>query len=111
MYEGLLSSKQDGTLIPAIAKSVPKVDSDGLTYRYELRQDVRWSDGRPVTSDDALFSYQIQSPGSPYNYQAINTRNWPDLEKYVASVTAPDRYTLVVKTKVPHPRPSPEGTW
>jgi len=102
MYEGLLNSKQDGTLVPAIAKAVPKVDSDGLTYRFDLRQDVTWSDGKPVTSDDALFSYNLQSPGSPYNYHAINTRNWPDLEKYIASVTAPDKYSLVVKTKVPY---------
>jgi peptide/nickel transport system substrate-binding protein len=102
MYEGLLTARQDGTLVPAVAKSVPKVDSDGLTYKFDLRQDITWSDGKPLTSDDALFSYNIQSPGSPYNYKAINTRNWPDLEKYIASVTAPDKYTLVVKTKVPY---------
>jgi peptide/nickel transport system substrate-binding protein len=102
LYEGLLSNKQDGTLTPAIAKAVPKVDSDGLTYRFDLRQDVTWSDGRPLTADDALFAYNLQSPGSPYNYRAINTRNWPDLEKYLASVTAPDKYTLIVKTKVPY---------
>jgi peptide/nickel transport system substrate-binding protein len=102
MYEDLLNQRQDGTLTPGVAKSVPKVESDGLTYRFELRQDVMWSDGKPLTSDDALFSYNLQSPGSPYNYRAINTRNWPDLEKYVASVTAPDKYSLVVKTKVPY---------
>src|SRR5207244_4404853 len=100
--EGLLNSKQDGTLTPGIAKSVPKPDADGLTYKFDLRQDVKWSDGKQVTSEDALFSYNLQSPGSPYKYQAINTRNWPDLEKYVASVSAPDKFTLVVKTKVPY---------
>ena len=26
-----------------IAKAVPKVGSDGLTYRFDLRQDVTWS--------------------------------------------------------------------
>jgi peptide/nickel transport system substrate-binding protein len=102
MYEGLLNSKQDGTLIPAVAKNVPKVESDGLTYRFDIRQDITWSDGKPLTADDVLFTYNLQSPGSPYNYRAINTRNWPDLETYIASVTAPDKYTIVVKTKVPY---------
>jgi len=102
MYEGLLNSKQDGTLTPGVAKAVPRVESDGLTYRFDIRQDITWSDGKPLTADDVLFSYNIQSPGSPYNYRAINTRNWPDLEQYIASVTAPDKYTVVIKTKVPY---------
>jgi hypothetical protein len=38
MFASLLNSRADGALIPAIAKEVPKVASDQLTYRFDLRQ-------------------------------------------------------------------------
>ncbi len=101
MFTGLIDSKADGTLIPAIAKAVPKVDADQLTYKFELRQDATWSDGRPITSDDVLFTYSLMA-GKTYDYKAINSRYWPDLEQYLDSVTAPDKYTVVMKTKVPY---------
>ncbi len=101
IFTGLIDVRADGTLIPAIAKQVPKVDSDQLTYRFDLRQDVTWSDEQPLTADDVLFTYSLMS-GSTYDYRAINSRYWPDLEQYLASVTAPDRYTVVMKTKTPY---------
>jgi peptide/nickel transport system substrate-binding protein len=101
MFSGLIDAKADGTLIPALAKSVPKVDADQLTYKFELRQDANWSDGQPVTADDVLFTYALMS-GTTYDYKAINSRYWPDLEQYLDSVKAPDKYTVVLKTKVPY---------
>lgn len=101
LFTGLLDNKADGSLIPAIAKSVPKVDSDQLTYKFDLRQDVTWSDGQPLTADDVVFTYALMA-GSTYDYKAINSRYWPDLEQYLASVTAPDKYTVVMKTKTPY---------
>ncbi len=32
---------------------------DQLVVRFRLRQDVRWSDGQPVTAQDSVFSYQV----------------------------------------------------
>src|SRR5215510_806612 len=101
LFTGLIDNKADGSLIPAIAKSVPKVDSDQLTYKFDLRQDVTWSDGQQLTADDVVFTYTLMA-GSTYDYKAINSRYWPDLEQYLASVTAPDKYTVVMKTKVPY---------
>ena len=101
MFAGLLDFRADGTQIPMIAKEVPKVEPDQLTYKFNLRQDVKWSDGQPVTSDDVLFTYSLMA-GSTYDYKAINSRYWPDLEQYLDSVKAPDKYTVIMKTKVPY---------
>lgn len=43
---------------PALASSWT-VSDDGLTYRLELRRDVRFSDGEPFDADDVLFSFQV----------------------------------------------------
>ena len=101
LFTSLIDQRADGTLIPAIAKQVPKVDADQLTYKFDLRQDVTWSDGQPLTADDVVFTYNLMA-GGVYDYKAINSRYWPDLEQYLASVTAPDKYTVVMKTKVPY---------
>ena len=101
MFAGLLSQRGDGSLIPEIAKSVPEAESDQLTYKFDLRNDVTWSDGRPLTADDVVFTFNLMY-GTAYDYRAINSSSWPDLEKYLDSATAPDKYTVVLKTKVPY---------
>lgn len=42
--------------LPALAKSW-KVSEDHLTYTFDLRQGVLWSDGQPFTADDVIFTY------------------------------------------------------
>lgn len=97
MFAVLLNNKQDGTPIPEIAKSVPKPSSDGLTYKFDLRNDVQWSDGQPLTADDFVFTFQIQY--DPKYADSVGSPNAPDFKDYIESVTAPDQYTLIVKLK------------
>jgi peptide/nickel transport system substrate-binding protein len=97
--DGLLSSKANGDLVPYIAQEVPKVASDGNTYTFKLRKDVKWSDGQPLTSDDVLFTYNlIFAP----EYAAVASPRRGDFTQHVASISAPDQYTFVVKTKTPY---------
>ena len=41
---------------PALAERWERVDS--LTWRFTLRGGARWHDGRPVTADDVVFSFE-----------------------------------------------------
>ena len=42
-----------------LAKSMT-VSDDGLMYSFEIRDDVVWTDGEPLTAEDVKFSYEIQ---------------------------------------------------
>jgi peptide/nickel transport system substrate-binding protein len=97
--DGLLNSSAKGDLLPAIASAVPKAASDGVTYEFKLRQDVKWSDGSPVTSDDVLFTYNLIFDPA---YTAFASPRRGDFTGHVASISAPDKYTFVVKTKTPY---------
>jgi peptide/nickel transport system substrate-binding protein len=97
-YEGLLVTDGAGNLTPAVATEVPKVESDQLTYRFNLRRDVKWSDGRPLTADDVVFTWQLLYDPK---YKAVTSRFRAQAEQYMASVTAVDQYTVVFKTVTP----------
>lgn len=97
MFAPILDVKQDGTPIPAIARSVPKASADGLSYKLELRNDVQWSDGQPLTADDIVFTYGLRY--DPKYADLVNAPDAPDLKDTIQSVTAPDKYTVLIKLK------------
>ena len=57
LMEGLTEYDRDLKPTPAIAKRW-EVSSDGKTYTFYLRDDVRWSDGRSVTAQDFEYSWK-----------------------------------------------------
>jgi peptide/nickel transport system substrate-binding protein len=46
-----------GAYRPGLADKWDRVDS--LTWRFHLRPDARWHDGRPVTASDVAFSFDV----------------------------------------------------
>jgi YVTN family beta-propeller protein len=55
--DGLLAFKKVGgpdgaTLVPDLATALPEVSADGLTYRFPLRDGIRYSTGEPVRPED-----------------------------------------------------------
>ena len=55
--DGLLAYKKVGgpdgaTLVPDLASALPQVSEDGLTYRFPLREGIRYSTGDLVRPED-----------------------------------------------------------
>ncbi len=48
-----------GAFVPRLASRWERLDS--LTWRFHLRRDARWQDGRPVTAEDVRFSFEAFS--------------------------------------------------
>ena len=66
VYEPLASFDKDGHLIPFLASEIPSRENgglslDGKSVTWRLKQEIKWSDGKPFTSDDVLFTYQFIS--------------------------------------------------
>ena len=68
IFEGLVRDDGFGNLEPVLADNWT-VSEDGRIYTFSLRRDVTWSDGRPFTSDDVFFTFQLiqadDFPGDP----------------------------------------------
>ncbi|MFC5721514.1 ABC transporter substrate-binding protein [Streptomyces gamaensis] len=58
IFDGLLRRDASMALRPALAAALPTVSDDGRTYTYKLRQGVKFSDGKPFTSADVVFTYR-----------------------------------------------------
>lgn len=57
LYDTLLWTDQTGKFLPWLASSYQQ-SADGLTWTFQLRDNVRWSDGQPFTADDVVFTFE-----------------------------------------------------
>ena len=56
MYDGLFTSDaMTGEVIPKLAKSV---EIKGNRYIIRLRKGIQWSDGKPITANDVIFTWK-----------------------------------------------------
>jgi len=73
LFEGLTETDGVTTEVkPCLAKSW-KVSKDGLTWTFNLRDDVQWFDGEDFTADDVVFTYNklIYNPDIPTSSRDI----------------------------------------
>jgi peptide/nickel transport system substrate-binding protein len=56
IYDTLLWKDGNGQLLPWLAEGF-NVSPDHLTYTFELRDDLKWSDGRALTANDVVFTF------------------------------------------------------
>jgi len=93
LYESLV--RHDFTtyeIIPALAESWEQ-SADGLTWTFQLREDVEFHDGRSFTADDAVYSLGIAQ-------QETSASLEPAL-RAVIGVEALDDYTVQITLSVP----------
>lgn len=62
---GLTSVDSDGKIVPALA-SAYRVEDGGKSYRFTLRPDIKWQDGKSVSTQDVTYNFSnveiIRSP-------------------------------------------------
>ncbi|MCA9859621.1 MAG: hypothetical protein KC438_07860, partial [Thermomicrobiales bacterium] len=110
--EPLVRLNKDFELLPAAAESWSSSE-DGLTWTFEIREGLAWSDGNPVTANDwvATFQYAV-SPEAAWDftwYFQGTLKNWAEalegaigVEEIGVRVGAND-YELVFETVAPAP--------
>jgi peptide/nickel transport system substrate-binding protein len=67
--------------------------ADPKTLTFTLRDNVKWNDGKPFTSKDVTFTFDLLK-----KHQALDTQGvW----RYLAAVEAPDDKTVTIRFKEP----------
>jgi len=92
MYETLVNRGKKLEIVPVLATEWKQIDP--LTWRFTLRQGVKFHDGTPFTADDVLFSVQRASqPTSQIRVYA----------QALGKPTKIDAYTVEFKLTEPNP--------
>ena len=111
IFEGLVTEDSAAEPIPAQAEKWT-VSDDGLVYTFSLRDDIQWSDGKPVTAGDFVFAFQrLMNPDTAAEYaylqypiknaEAINGGDITDLNEL--GVKALDDKTVEITLESPTP--------
>jgi peptide/nickel transport system substrate-binding protein len=90
---------ENNEAFPKLVTEIPNaenggISADGTVITMHLRDDIKWSDNKPVTADDFVFTWEMAT--SPKN--AVTSAYPYD---QIASVTAPDPKTVVVTFNQP----------
>ncbi len=58
MFDGLVTTDAyTGEVVPMLAKSI-EIKNGGKEYVFRLRKGLKWSDGKPITADDVIFTWK-----------------------------------------------------
>ncbi|MGC1760645.1 MAG: peptide ABC transporter substrate-binding protein [Candidatus Cybelea sp.] len=100
LFSFILRVDARGNYIADLAEQVPTlhnhgISRDGKRIVVHLRRGIVWSDGAPLTAEDWLFTYHaVMNPANN-----VKTRYGWDA---IASASAPDPYTIVIRLKRPN---------
>ena len=94
LYDGLVTTEpRTGEVIPLLAKDF---EVNGNDYIVHLRHGVKWSDGKPITADDVMYTYQeiiFKGLGNPSSMENMKVEGkLPSIEKiddYMVKFTTP----------------------
>lgn len=96
VQESLLTRDPDTLEWVGLIADVWKVSEDGLKITFKLRDDVVFSDGQPLTSDDVVFTFDFIM-----NQTISAPRERAYFEK-MKSVIALDKYSVVFEFNEPY---------
>lgn len=90
---------ENNEVIPVLVTEIPSVENggiseDGLTLTFRLRDDIVWSDGTPVTSNDFVFTYNMymdpaNTVNSTYPYDVVESIENPDPQTVIVNFAEP----------------------
>ena len=91
VFEGLVRSTADGKSIEPCLATSWDISDDGLVYTFHLREDVKFSDGTPVTAEDWEYSLE----------RSLELGAWNSLISSIDDVKAVDEKTIDIVLKNP----------
>jgi peptide/nickel transport system substrate-binding protein len=100
-FDPFKRQESESTLIPELAEKWSWQDG----YRnlvFFLRKDVRWHDGKPFTSRDVKYTFDVVrgAPDAPGRLRVNPRKLWYE---NIEAIEAPDAYTVVFRLKRPQP--------
>ena len=109
LYSGLMRYDESNSIVPYLAEDVQT--EDGRVYHVKLREDIFWSDGEEITSDDVIFTIEMiqsRSVQSPLrvSWEGVRTERVSEKELTITLETPSPLFIEKLTLK-----PIPEHAW
>lgn len=94
---------ETGELLPCLVKNLPLISKDGLSYTYEIKEDISWDNNSPITANDVLFTTKAN--------KCLYTNNpgfkpfWNNIKNIIIDPINNKKFTILMK------RPYILNTW
>jgi ABC-type transport system substrate-binding protein len=75
VYSGLMTYDKDGKIVSDLAKDY-QISEDGKAYIFELKENLYWQDGTPLTVDDVIYTIKTIQDSE---YKSPLRANWIDI--------------------------------
>ena len=104
LFSGLMSITPDLNIVPEIAQNW-EIQDEGRKIIFHLRDDVTWSDSKPVTAHDFAFAWKrsldpkCESFAAPFLYMIKNARAFHEnsVNENLLGIHVKDDWTLIVE--------------
>lgn len=110
LFDGLLEfNNKNNDLAPSLAEKWA-MNEDATVWTFSLRKDAKWSDGKPVTANDFVYSWRrVLNPDKNLGYQGFFFYDIKNAERYNTGkakvedvgIRALDDFTLQVEMERP----------
>jgi peptide/nickel transport system substrate-binding protein/oligopeptide transport system substrate-binding protein len=94
IFPQLLTQDAGLNVVPLAATGMPTISTDGKTYTFKLRPNLKWSDGQPITSAD--FALSIDRAANPCIASEVESYASPikDADAFAAETCGSDGKTI-----------------
>jgi len=76
VYSGLMTYDKDGKIVNDLVKSY-QISDDGKTYTFQLKDNIFWQDGLPITASDVIYTIRtIQNS----DYKSPQRASWLNVD-------------------------------
>lgn len=108
LFDNLVSEDKNGSIIPELAESYT-ISKDNLIYSFKIKENIFWSDGIAITSQD-FSDFLSRISGKDFNNQRKNEFSCiMGMNDYIngkkgfddVGIETPDAKTLVIKLSTP----------
>lgn len=100
MVEGLVASREDGSVTSMLAKQWT-VSPDGTTYTFQLRGGITFHNGAPLTAEEVRWSFNRYL--APATHWRCRSEFGKDGVTQISSISTPGPLTVVIRLSKPAP--------
>lgn len=108
IFNRLIAPDDKWVMRPDLAETF-EVSPDGKVYTFNLRKNVKWTDGRPFSARDVVFTYRLnltKAAGSRQAPRLLQIKGGRDFfggnSKEIPGLEMPDEYTIRITLEQPN---------